>query len=320
MISLHSFFRWRVERTVNSWPRVIQRDIRQYLGLARKKFGADVRLHGRRTDQPYWILLPFWLKEKLGRRNGVFRGKHFMDDILWGQYCLFVFIRIQDDLFDKHTERPPLIYASDLFLFEAERVFSKYFHKASAFWNIYRSCIVETILAIASGDSMERKPVRNRERLLSAHGRTSTICNVAPAALCLKAGRIRDFKRVSVFATEMMKTGAIVDDLQDLEEDLERGRFNYAASFFLHGIRMKKSGKKIVRRQIVRNVLLSDGLTRLFQEINRHMELAERSIKPIAVPAANKYLQSYRRSIAIMENDIHRWRVRTIFGSRIGKM
>ncbi len=316
-----SFFRSRVERTIRSWPPAIKMDFQQNLSLYRRKTGAEAKLHANRNDQPYWIILPFWLAEAFhGKKLARAIGRRFIDDILWGQYCLFVFIRIQDDLFDKHTERFSLIYASDLFLFEAERVFSKYFHKASAFWNIYRSCIVETILAIASGDSMERKPVRNRERLLSAHGRTSTICNVAPAALCLKGGRMKDFKRISVFATEMMKTGAIVDDLQDLEEDLERGRFNYASSFFLHGIRMKKSGKKIVRRQIVRNVLLSDGLTRLFQEINCHLDLAERSIKPIAVPAANKYLQSYRRSIAIMENDIHRWRVRTIFGSRIGKM
>jgi hypothetical protein len=263
--------------------------------------------------------LPFWLADVYRQRNvALTTSRNFMRDILWAQYCLFVFIRIQDDLFDKHTERSSLIYASDLFLFEAERMFSRYFRKSSVFWNIYRSCIAETILAIASGDSMERKPVRNRAQLLSAHGRTSKICNVAPAALCLKAGRMKDFKRVSVFSTEMMKAGAIVDDLQDMEEDLNRGRFNYAASFFLHSIRMKKSTKQNVRRQVVRNVLLSDGLTKLFKEINRHLDLAERSINPFALPAAAKYLQSYRRSIEMMENSIHRWRVRTIFGNMKG--
>ena len=318
MSTLTSFFASRVKGTVRSWPAGMKDDLLQRLGLSRGSRGvADPRLHAGRNDQPYWILLPFWLAEKYhGRHYRRALGRRVLDDILWGQYCLFLFIRLQDDLFDRHTDRASLLYPSDLFLLEAERTFSRHFPKGSQFWKIYRDCIEKTLFAIVIGDNMERRPVRNRGRLLEALGGTSTICNVGPAALCGMAGRFRDFKRVTTFSTEMMKAGAIVDDIEDMEEDLRRGRFNYAASFFLRGFRMGEAWKTKALRRVRRESVHGRGPSPLFLQIHRHLDAAEAAMRPFAVPAALEYLRSFRRSVVAMELSFQRKRIMTSIGKR----
>ena len=302
---------------MRSWPQAMRRDLRQRLGLSRRTSLGDPRLHAGRDDQPYWVVLPFWLAEMFrGKKPVRGYGKLFMRDILWGQYCLFVFIRLQDDIFDRHTDRPTLIYASDMFLIEADRVFARHFPKPSPFWKIYRTSIEDTLSAVVTADSLEQKPVRDRAALLEAHGGTSTICNIAPAALCLKAGRMRAFKSISVFSTEMMKAGAIVDDILDMEEDVERGRFNFATSYFLRGAKMEGPWKTKVRAQIARNLLFGDGLSGLFFEINRHLDRAESAMNAFAVPAAYGYLRSYRRLVAEMEGGIRLQGVERSFRSK----
>jgi hypothetical protein len=313
--SLTSFFQPRVEDFIRPWPEPMRGDLRRRLGITGRRPDGAPRLDGLRVDQPYWILLPFWIAGKYrGRHRQRAAEKKFLDDILWGQYCLFVFIRLQDDLFDRHTDRVSYLYASDMFLLESERTFSRYFPKSSPFWKIFRECIEETIFAIITADEMERRPVKKRERLLDALGATSTICNVAPAALCIRAGRMRDFRRVAAFSTAMMKAGAIVDDIEDMEQDHERGRFNYAASFFLRGFRMEGPWEKRAIRSLKREVLTGGKLSALFREIHHHLDAAEVAVRPFTVPAALEYLRSFRRSVVAMELSFHRDRMMTFLG------
>lgn len=289
-------------------------DLRHYLG----RFRGKTRLHGRRDDQPYWLLLPLWLAEAFRGKQGLrTAGGGFVRDIIWAQYCLFVVIRIQDDIFDRHMACSSLIYAADGFRIEAERVFSKYFRRTSQFWNIYASCMRETVFAVVEADRLQQSAGKEDRRLLRENGRTSAILTVASAAVCLKANRMKDFSRVVVFAREMMMAGSLIDDLLDMAEDIGRGRFNHAASFFLHGA--VRSPDKRVLQKIARALLFTDGLTRFFREINRHVAVAEKALEPIMSPAAKGYLSSYRRSLERFEDGIHRTRVGRIFGCKIRK-
>jgi hypothetical protein len=297
MVPLKSFFEPRVEKTIRSWPALTKNAVRSYLRLQRGRTTPQKMLDRRVTDQPYWILMPFWLAERFARNNGRTISRRCMDDILWAQYCLFLFIRMQDDLFDTHTPCLPLIYASDSFLFEAERIFARYFPRNSPFWKIYIRCIEATIFAVASADGLEGRPVRSNAKLLSDYGNTSTICNVAAAAVCLKAGKGKTFPRVELFSKELMMAGAIVDDLLDMEEDLARGRFNYAVPFFLPRAKMKRSLRRGNIRLIARNFRDRRRISGVFREIERHLARAKKTIVPIAVQGTNEYLASYRRSM-----------------------
>lgn len=319
MAKLISFFGSRVEETIRSWPSSTKYAVQRYLHLQGKKTRLAEKLDSRINDQSYWILLPFWLAERFARKNVRIFSRRFMDDILWAQYCLFVFIRIQDDLFDRHTTCLPLIYAADGFLFEADRIFLQYFPKTSPFWKIYLNCIEKTIFAIASADDLECRSKRSNKLLLSYYGSTSAICNIATAAVCLKAGKMKNLSRITLFSKEIMMAGAIVDDILDMKEDLERGRFNYAVSYFLPGGRMKPSQKKKNSRLITRNFRDSKRLSRLFCKIYRHMELAEKAISPYVVPASDEYLRSYRRSLERAEDFMYWQKTNKLFADEVSE-
>ncbi len=303
---LISFFGSRLEETIRSWPSSTREEVGLYLHLPDRREDLSRRLDGRAAEQPYWILLPFWLAEKFTQNGARGLGRHFLDDISWAQYCLFVFTRMQDDLFDKHTHQLPLLYAADGFLFEAERVFLRYFPKNSPFWEIFISGIEETIFAVARADDLEKTSVRSNTKLLSSYGDTAAICNIAAAAVCLKAGKKRDISHITMFSKEMMKAGAIVDDLRDIEDDLRRGRFNYAATYFLPVRGEIRSPTNDALRLIRRNFRNSSKVSRLFCEIRRHVTIAEKAIRPLAVPAAAEYLYSDRRTLETME-DMMKW-------------
>ncbi len=225
-----------------------------------------------------------------------------MDDILWAQYCLFVFIRMQDDLFDRHTKHFSLIYAADGFLLEAHRVFSGYFPKRSPFWRIFSTCIGETIFAVANADDLQSRAKRSNNQLLRCYGRTSAICNVAAVAVGLKAEKMKMISRIKRFSNEMMIAGAIHDDILDMKEDLKRGRFNYAASFFLPPHILETARKVETVKRLRSNLLNGSGLSRLFTEIHKHARRADDAYRPLAVPAATEYISTYRRSMKNMED------------------
>ncbi len=315
MATLTSFFAQRVKNTIRGWPSVMRRDLRAVLRLSLHQSVHAPRLHSRRYDQPYWILLPFWLAEHYRRcRMAAAFERGFLNDILWGQYCMFAFIRLQDDLFDGQTDRTSLIYASDMFLVESERIFSKYFPKVSPFWCMYRNCIRGTLLSIVLGDTMERTPASNPGKLLEAHGATAAICGVASAAVCFRAGDIGTIKRVSRYSSEMMKAGAILDDLQDMEEDIGRAHFNYATTFFVRNVRTGTRRTSVAHGPAG---LRRDGLSRLFREVHYHLDRAEIAMQCFAVPAAVGYLHSYRASVVTAETRLRRMSDSTMIGETI---
>jgi len=296
-------------------------DFREYIRSFHPKAGRGIRFSGTDENQPYWFLLPSWLADVFsGQENARNLNRHFVADVLWAQYCLFLFIRIQDDLFDMHTERISLIYAADEFLLEADRVLSKHFRRFSGFWDIYRRCLSETLFAINTVDAMERTPVTRSVKLLSKYTGVCSIFKVGSLALCEKANRMQEFRRICDFADQMAMAGQILDDYYDIGEDLKRGRFNYAASFLLGGGQRKwKFPPLRALKQINQNILLTELGDRLFLKIRQHIVLAREALGKMASPEASAYINSYLKTLVIIENQFHMRRVKIIFSHEILK-
>ena len=54
------------------------------------------RGNGRRASartEPYWLFLPRWLAGKFDAPR-----PRVVDDFVWGQYCLFAYVRMRDDV------------------------------------------------------------------------------------------------------------------------------------------------------------------------------------------------------------------------------
>lgn len=82
-----------------------------------------------------------------------------------------------------------------------------------------------------------------------------------------------------------------MDDIHDLEEDLGRKRFNYAASV-LH--RSEKQMPKEARSNDLLNRLRVLATTeQIYDEARTHVLKASAAIEPLEIPGMKKYLAHY---------------------------
>jgi hypothetical protein len=305
----------RLDEFMRSVEPRLAKDFRCYASAASRLQRFPGEAKAPEYHQPYWLLLAQWLvntwqgpgKEPLFDRRTV-------EDILWGQYCLFLCVKIHDDIFDAHTHRSSLIYAGDLFLVEAHEVFLRYFDSSSPFWKFFHSSIAETLRTIFAIDQFQCDGSTHSPQSLKLFAKEYAICKIAAYALCLKAGRKDEFPRIARFADEMAIVGQAIDDLQDIEVDYERGRINFAASFLL---RFGNNGQQLGSRTLERigeNLLRTDASTRFFLELQRHVDAASKSMEPLQIPDATWFLGSYTKHLKRMEDRFHRQRVKQIFG------
>jgi hypothetical protein len=305
----------RLEGTMRSWEPQLATDFRLYASDQNRPRAHGGRQEALEGEQPYWLLLPQWLARNWQRsRQTPVLDRHFVEEILWGQYCLFLCIKIHDDIFDAQTRRLSLIYAGDAFLAKACEVFSHYFETSSPFWKFFYSSLDGTLRTIDAIDRHERSGRLQGLRSLRLIAKEDAILKIASYAVCLKADRKEDFPRVARFADEMAIVGQTIDDLQDMESDLERGRINPAASCLLclrgDGHR---PGPRTLHR-ILMNLRNKDVSTKLFSALRRRVDRAARAIAPLGIPEAEAFLRSCQVHLERMESRFHRERVKLIFG------
>jgi hypothetical protein len=224
---------------------------------------------------------------------------------LWGQYCLFLSVGIHDDLFDGQARRPSLVFVADELLIESQCAYAKYFREGP-FWSIYRDCVRQTTKALVEADSQQRSLYASRKRMLGCYARAAAIFKIGSAAVCLKRRRMRSFSHIARFLEEMAIAGQILDDLEDMEEDLERGRYNFAANTLLR--RRPQLKRRQARRLIAEGVMLKGMLAELVHEVRHRIENAAHAIAPLRLKAADRYIALRGRDVDELENILLRAR------------
>jgi hypothetical protein len=295
----------RLQRLTASWPGVLSLPLRDYLRQWERKRETGT------GGQPYWLFFPAWLLRSYHRR-GI--AKHvdgsFLGDILWGQYCLFLCVRIQDDLLDGQAHSHALMFVSDQLLIEGQRVFAKHIPRTSRFWKMERQCLEMTTAAIVSADNLQRSPAARPQTLLPHYARIAEVFKVGPAAVCTVAGRTRDFGRISLFADNIAVVSQIMDDVDDVVEDVGRGRYNYVASLLMHYGNVKRSGGRQLIRDLAHGFLHTNATVALFRVIHRHIDRAARAIAPLQVPEVPRCIEWYEEYFREIQKNMHRARVR----------
>src|SRR5437016_3752201 len=135
---------------------------------------------------PYWILLPCWTFDAWAR--GALRDRRTLNAILYAQYCLFLFVRIHDDLLDGQAHEPALIFAADAVLLESQRTFAQQID-TSEFRDAFRESLARTIRAIGDADHCQRRPGAMRRSTLPLYASVSAIFTVGATAVSLLSGR-----------------------------------------------------------------------------------------------------------------------------------
>ena len=316
MVSIEKCLR----RFVNSLPQPSAGDFLRYRKtLLRKRGSQNIRKRAL-LSRPYWLLLPVWLTAAYSRNSKQHkRNNLFLNDVLWGQHCLFLFVRIQDDIFDRHVESSSLIFTSDQFLLEAQKIFSKYFHHSSAFWNFYRKFLKDTTLAIPLVDNFQRSSNSHAKKLLTGYAQINAIFKIGSAAVCLYFGRMKDFSYIEKFADEMAIASQILDDLQDINEDLKRKRFNYVTSIIMKGKAKGRMSRDKISELVVKKLMFTSVGDELLVDVRRRFNHASDYLHIMGIAEAKRVFKAYDKALQQMQISFHRKKVQFIFSKALSR-
>jgi hypothetical protein len=298
----------RLKDAVEAWPPALRDEFIRYT--------STPPAAGRQPDaEPYWLLFPAWLAEKINSESAARPiGDTFLDDILWGQYCLFLAIRIQDDLYDGQAQERALIYASDQFFFEADARYTRHMGAHAPFWDLYHHFREETTRGIIAADELQKTLQGNPEMLLAEYIRVAAIFKIAMAAVCFRGNREADFVPLAATADHLAAAGQMEDDFCDLIEDLNRGRINYAAQVILQRPTFPPPSSAGLVDLVAHNLVYTDGVTTLFSAIEHHWNLATTLMMPLNLPSVRANVETARQGLEAMRMKFHAQRMRLIFG------
>ena len=303
----------RFHRFAASLHPSVEREMRRHLSFLAAPLYRGTRSSGRQL--PVWMLLPRWLA--LDWRSElefprVRRG--FLPDILWAQFCLFAFVKLHDDVFDGHVRTPGLIFAGDAFLLEARRSIARHFDETSPLWRFHDSAVRTTLRTITAVDEAQQRAEARYPTIARLYTEGYAMCKVATYAVCLAAGKAATFRRCSEYLDGFAIAGQVLDDLEDMESDLARGRVNFAAATFARRAQPRGFKMEEAAKQLVRGIVLTDASDRLFGRLSDEIERGIHFITPLAVAPALRFALRFRRSLDQLADGYRRKRVDLLFG------
>lgn len=307
----------REEEFCRSWPKGLQDVLAGYRRTCAPPARPGPHRRAAAANLPYWAVLPWLLwRQHAGDQDD--RG--FLCDAVWGQQCLFLLIRIQDDLFDGQASDLSLVFASDQFAIEAERVFSGHFARSSSFWDVFRTALTNTTRTILEVDRLQRCFEGPPDRLLAGYAAVASIFKVGTAAVCIRFGKQRDLRALGRFADEMAMAGQILDDLEDVADDWRRQRFNYVARVLLRSdggpSELSRSERRL--KGVVEDIYLGEGAETVMGLVKRHLTRAAAALEAVDFPGAHRYMKSSIDGLSELRAAFHRAQVRHFLGPLVG--
>jgi hypothetical protein len=316
--------RRRLAEFANAWPAPLGEEFLRYRRTLRPASAGPVSAWGEAPPGPYWMDLPAWAVRLKEPKSGV-RYRRLVRDATWGQVCLFYAVRIQDDILDGQLPRTSLSLAPSLFFCEADEVFASVMGKESPFWRFYRKAIRTTVRGILRVSELQRDPLAPAEELLESYGSVDAVFTVGPSAVCRKLGASAILPALCTFVREIGKVAQSLDDLEDLDEDLADGRFNYPAKVLLarlrgctHASARHKAGSDLTaRREAGREIAAT---------LDRCLDRAERTAARLGIRPAMDLVGRYRGAIRQLASDReqlvlrHAWARESLYGAMGGRV
>jgi hypothetical protein len=219
---------------------------------------------------------------------------------------------LKDDLLDRDTRAGCLVFAADMLQLEGARAFLAHFPHHSRFWTIYFESLTSTIHGMVRVDSMQRFRTGSVAALLKEYGRVCGIFRIGAAAVCARYSGMRDYRHAVRFWDEMAVASQLLDDLEDLDEDWYRGRYNSIVRIMLAGRSSVFPGRG-PGLAAVKGKLAAGGIDRIARMLIRRIDRAEAALNQIRDDLPYPGLRDFRRDIDRMRRAVHRERVRAFF-------
>lgn len=259
----------------------------------------------QRDRPPAWFELPIWLDEAWKAPVPGIGHSSLLADLLWGQYALFLFIRIQDDLLDRQRTDLDSMFVADRFLVESLESFDRIFILDSRFRKQYQGWLRDTVDGIRQVSGLEATPGGFRADHLPLHAKVCAIFKVGSLAVCRIHGREREWPWIEGLLDQLAMFSQIGDDLQDLSEDVEKGRCTWPANVLSGGALPVDPAAWMFRPE------RSDVILARLRGIARAASDLVPSNAPIPIQALARGLAA---RVDELERGLHEMSVRMVFG------
>lgn len=266
------------------------------------------------SEIPSWLLLPIWLHEAWAADPPGGAPDPALVDLLWGQWALFLYIRVQDDLLDGQLGDLRAQFLANRFLVESLEAFQRAPGLGAGFWDLYRTCLRDTGDGILEVHRREGEAGRFTAEDLDLHARVSSIFKAGVAAVCHRLDRDGEVEWLAGLQDQLAILAQVHDDLKDVESDLGAGRYTFVGNVLLAA----RPGEAIdldERRRRLREGLLEPSRAEpIWQALRECVDRAEGRVPDSAPDPVHELLRSYRDVPEATEEFVHRVRVRRVFG------
>ncbi len=283
-------------------------------GGAHPRPGSVLNLRLAAKGTPSWVRIPVRLAEAWARRQSKRAPDGTLGEILWGQYALFLHIRIQDDLLDAQRHDLRLLFAAEHFLLESMRTFLRFRRLEHDFWAFYTGCLRDTIEGAQQAGRLEKAPGAFQARDLDLLARTSAILKVGANALCRLTGHERDAVWLSRLQHHLAIANQIEDDLRDLPSDVRSGRYTWVANALLDARAGTRQPPRQLARRLAAGLMLPERGARIVAQLRRSAHEAAAAVPASAPGAIHDLVREIEAAPDILERRMHETRVRWFFG------
>ena len=264
---------------------------------------------------PPWFFLPISLDEAWRTHDAHDVPAPALEGILWGQYALFLHVRIHDDLLDGQRNDLRLVFAADRFLLESLDLFESLPGLNHEFRAFYLRCLRETVNGILEVARLESEPGRFQTDDLALHSRVCAIFKVGVAAVCHLYKRSADIGWLSALLDYVAVFSQIGDDVQDLAQDLEAGRFTWVGNMLLDIRPGESISRSELSSRLGEGLMLSNRGQVVIDELRRVARGAAAILPETAPGPVRDFVLRLGQQTSVLEEELHVARVRHVFGA-----
>lgn len=267
---------------------------------------------------PNWVVIPgslrdAWTVEGKGRLTD-----EELTEIVWGQFALFAFVRIQDDLLDGQYEDLRLQFVADHLLLESISAFAGLPKLDERFREAYGNCLKATTRGVLAVGDLESRPGTFTSRHLDLHADVSAIFHVGSAAVCHMMRKSDALTWIGAFLDQMAVAGQILDDLVDLFEDVGVNRFTWVANVMSDAEPGETSTPDRWMKGLRTGVLRPHRLQPVWSELQRRARLGAESLPEEAPEVLHSMAASLEERMAHLASRVHEMRVGWALGGLPG--
>jgi hypothetical protein len=305
-----------LQEFVNSLPPEASAELRAYLGSVPVKPPSRLPRMSQLHAQPHWISFPVALVNHRQRNiKASAIPSTLIHDILSSQYFIYLAVRLRDDLLDGQATGRTLTEVSHSLEQTAGEILKRWYEPSSEFWTLFRRYMGDTAKGISEVGRLQRRIVRDPGRMPDGYARTSSIFKLGSAAVCVSTGRVRLMGSLEMAFDHLAIGGQIIDDVKDIVEDIERGRYNYAVQMLFKGHGRAASPVEVSRR-VLSALLNPRNLEEVVSVAVHHFKTARRLLKQLHLRELYDIPMVQQRAAGNLLEYVHRRRIGALFSGR----